>query len=352
MKRRKTSRKSRSRGFDIQSSIFVVLLSVIVLERLLTLFASTTGFTCLDQRTLMIGATQDSAGFYDWIIAISLLALAATVAGVTSDLILSEIRRLRSVVFAVTNILISVALIFLCAIPWAYYHVEHPLSKAVYAAQKVVPFEMYVVLPPPSQVYYLDPDTWECTTEDCRIDLDDVESTYRHRELNITIRRMVTAECMSSEFNRATMRASGQSIDGYSGEKTSKSFIYFDSNNRLIGPRDRVTLTDHLRQQLNPSQLEPSDWDFRDLLSEISARSSQEPLSNSNMMPRWISWEEAISIIDAGRVETVYQSGSMLFGLELTDGSNYIGSIPHSQSLRQAIVDCERDCEHTILVEE
>ncbi len=300
----------------------------------------------------MIGATQDSAGFYDWIFAIALLALVATVTGISSNLILSEIRRLRAVILAVANSLIAIALIFLCAIPWAYYHVEHPLSKAIYAVQNAVPVQMYFVLPPPSQAYYLDPETWECTTDDCRVDLDDVESEYRHRELNITVRRMATAECMSPEFNRATMRALGQSIDGYSGEKTSKSFIYFDSKHRLIGPRDRTTLTDHLRGQLTPSQLEPSDWDFLDLLWEISARSEQEPLSNSNLMPQWISWEKAISIINSGRVETAYQSGSMLFGLELTDGSNYIGSIPHSQSLRQMIVACEQDCEHTILVEE
>ncbi|MEL6415192.1 MAG: hypothetical protein AAFQ15_09675 [Pseudomonadota bacterium] len=156
------------------------------------------------------------------------------------------------------------------AIPWAYYNVGHPLSDYIYNVRNAIaPASGYVM--PEKLNWYSAPNSriWECVSHKCSENFDDLNAEFVHRELKVTLKNMVVSDCMSPDFNVATKLAIGESIEGYTGDRRQFARVYFDEMGRFVVPRDRSVFTLYLRQQLSVSELEPSDWDFDELMIAI-----------------------------------------------------------------------------------
>lgn len=269
MRRKKTKKKS-AYSPDIHHVVFVVLLSVICIERSLTLFTFSAGLECLGQRDLSIGSMVGENGIYDWLALIAVSSIALTAIALLGSVASRQSNSVSTKAIATVNSLIAIGLLSLSAIPWAYYNVGHPLSDRIYEVRNAIAPELYFTTPKQINLYSApNAQIWECVSDACSENFDDLNAEFVHRELKVTLKNMVVSDCMSREFNVATKLAIGDSVQGYTGDKRRFARVYFDDAGRFVGSRDRSVLTPYLRQQLSAAQLEPSDWDFVELIITI-----------------------------------------------------------------------------------
>lgn len=267
---RKKNRKKKAYTPDIHHVVFLVLLSVICIERSLTLFTYSAGLECLDQRDLAVGSIGGESGIYDWLALIAVSSILLTVVSLLSSIEARQSNSKFTYAIATVNSLIAIGLLSLSAVPWAYYNVGHPLSDRIYEVRNAIAPELHFSTPKQLNLYSPpNAQIWECVSDECSGDFDDLKAEFVHSELKVTLKNMVVSDCMSREFNVATKLALGDSLDGYTGDKRRFARIYFDDAGRFVGPRDRSVFTPYLRQQLSTAQLEPSDWDFEELLITI-----------------------------------------------------------------------------------
>lgn len=267
---RKKKRKKKAHTPDIHHVVFVVLLSVICLERTLTIFTFSSGLECLEQRDLAIGSIEGENGVYDWLALIAVSSIVLTAVALLSPIATRQSNSKSTKAIAAVNSLIALGVLSLSAIPWAHYNVGHPLSDRIYEVRNAIAPELYFSTP--QQLSRYSPpnaEIWECVSDECSGNFDDLRAEFVHRELKVTFKNMVVSDCMSREFNVATKFAMGDSVDGYTGDKRRFARVYFDDAGRFVGPRDRSVYTPFFKQQLSTAQLEPSDWDFEELITAI-----------------------------------------------------------------------------------
>lgn len=255
---------------DIHHVVFVVLLSVMCIERSLTLFTFSAGLECLHQRDLSIGSIDGENGIYDWLALIAVSCVVLTGIALINSVATRRPISISAKAIAAVNSLIALGLLSLSAIPWAYYNVGHPLSDYIYDVRNAIaPDSDYVM--PERLNWYSAPNAqiWECVSDECSENFNDLNAEFLHRELKITLKNMVVSDCMSPDFNVATKLAIGETIEGYTGDRRQFARVYFDEMGRFVGPRDRSVFTLYLRQQLSEAQRKPSDWDFADLMIAI-----------------------------------------------------------------------------------
>ena len=263
-------RKKRTYSPDIHHVVFVVLLSVICIERSLTLFTFSAGLECLDQRDLSIGSIEGENGIYDWLALIAVSSFVLTGIALINSVATRKSISISAKAIATVNSLIALGLLSLSAIPWAYYNVGHPLSDLIYDVRNAIAPDLHYAMPQKLN-WYPAPNAqiWECVSDECSENFDDLNAEFVHRELKITLKNMVVSDCMSQDFNVATKLAIGDSAEGYTGDKRRFARVYFDEMGRFVGPRDPSVFTPYLRQQFSDAQLESSDWDFEELIITI-----------------------------------------------------------------------------------
>ena len=268
--RLKKIRKKKAYSPDIHHVVFVVLLSALCIERSLTLFTFSAGLECLDQRDLSIGSIEGENGIYDWLALIAVSSIVLTGIALLNSFATKQSINISAKAIATVNSLIALGLLSLSAIPWAYYNVGHPVSNRIYDVRNAVAPELHYVMPQRLN-WYSAPNAqiWECVSDECSENFDDLNAEFVHRELNITLKNMVVSDCMFPDFNIATKLAIGDSVEGYTGDKRRFARVYFDEMGRFVGPRDRSVFTPYLRQRLSEAQLETSNWDFEELITTI-----------------------------------------------------------------------------------
>jgi len=267
MRRKEKAQKKNRIMPDIHLVVFLVLLTTICLERALTLFIFSAGLECLDQRDLSIGSFVGENGVYDWFATIAALSIVVTLIGLFGSFPAAKSFSFSTVAIAIVNSMIALGILSLSALPWAYFNVEHPLSDRIYSVRNAIAPSIDFETPAQFRRYSPpNPLVWNCVSDDCSDEPDDLNAEFVHRDLNITLKNVIVSDCMTPEFNIATKRAIGGSLEGYSGDKRRFARVYFDELGRFVGPKDRSVFTPYLRKQLSQAQLEPSVWELEELL--------------------------------------------------------------------------------------
>ncbi|MCI5044935.1 MAG: hypothetical protein MRY72_09575 [Aquisalinus sp.] len=209
-------------------------------------------------------------GIYDWLALTSASSIIVTAVGLFGSILSQNTITTTTITQAIINTLIALGLLFLSAIPWAYFNVGHPLSDRIYQVRNTIaPDNFYVPRRQKNWHSPLNTLIWDCVTDACTTELDDLNAEFVHRYLHVTIRNMIVSDCMTPEFNRAARLAMGAPLGDYTGDKRRFARVYFDEFGRFVGPRDRSVFTPYLRKQLSSAQLESSNWDFDELLITI-----------------------------------------------------------------------------------
>lgn len=86
------------------------------------------------------------------------------------------------------------------------------------------------------------------------------------------------------------------------------------------------------------------------MLREAFAPIANLEIETTASPPRWIAWSEAQLLLRSGNVETVYLVDDIMFGLQLEDGSAFIGTIPVGKVVQQEIEECGEACTNVFLV--
>jgi len=324
----------------LQGSLFIVLVGIICLERILSGFTIAVDVTCEEHRTLMFGATSGETGIHDLLIWIAFSVLAVIIADIAANMMAGHAQPKNQGALKTINVSLAFGILALCAVPWAYYNVGHPLSDRIYQVQNMLRPSLKFIPAPTVERRAPDPNIWECSTGECSGAWGDVESIFVHRETGVSYRSMLVADCMSPEFNRATMAALGRNIDGYDGDRRRFAHIYFDQEGRFVGPNYKSINTRLLRSQLSPSELEPPELSLDEIIDALWGHAEKQPRS----MAKWVSWEQATEIIESGRVSRAYEYSSLLIQLNLNDGSVVVGTQPRVDALKLAIDACGNQC--------
>jgi len=336
---------------NIHGTIFIVLVAVICIERVISLFIISAGLNCEAQRDLSVGESVSTAGVYHWLLVIALASVLVTMLAAVLRYFSNTHVTWSGWLLPIINILIAVGIMAVSAIPWAYYNVGHPLSDRIYHVSAFFAPDAYFESPTLIREYLPDADVWRCDSDSCTGRMDDTQSVFVHRTLNVSFKNMAVSSCMSNEFNRATKKALGDSIEGYSGDKRRFARVYFDERGRFVGPHDRWVFTDHLKAQLTEDQLQPSEWDFEEMLLEVS--DSQSSIIDTQIdLPAWTDWRSAETLVLSGRVVRANVRDGLLFGIETEDGLKAIGTMPSSTALKRTLLECGIKCDGVVLVEE
>lgn len=77
---------------------------------------------------------------------------------------------------------------------------------------------------------------------------------------------------------------------------------------------------------------------------------SSDPIEHDE--PRKISWEEAVEVINTGKVRRGFQSHSLFVSLQLSDGSILHTKEPSIDEIFRVIEDCGSKCDNASILTE
>lgn len=301
------------------------------------------GLSCSGQQTVLVGQTALEDGFYQTVFTVVILA--AFVAILAFGLNALGNRRTQTIDWALmtANVLIALSLAAVCAVPWAYYNVGHPLSDRVYQVRNVVAPQTYYVEPGSVRRIAVDPTVWQCENGPCEGDPRDTKSQYRHVQTGLSYRFVFYSECMPPQFNIAAAQAIGAAEPKFGGDRRRTARAFFDQEGRFIGPRDAWFATPLMWAQLSTTEKEPASISF-DRAMTLLAQSSANP--EILPLPIWADWNRLGSFIATGDVATIHKTDGLLVGLKLKDGREFIGTMAQSGDLDRALKKCGAKCDH------
>ncbi|MEM7327378.1 MAG: hypothetical protein AAF437_01485 [Pseudomonadota bacterium] len=309
-----------------------------------TLSTLTSAWTCVEQRTAMLGETAFDWGFYDVTILIAVIAIGiAVLEHALTFAIGSTQRSRRRWGLPLINIVAGCGLLAICATPWAHFNVGHPVSDRIYEARSLIAPDYGFTQPSDLMTYPVNSAIWWCNSGACEGDRRDTRSTYHHRHLPFSYRYVVYVECMSPEFNLATMQAIGSDMTGFDGDRRRTARAFFDPEGRFIGPNTKWFTTPLMRSQLSAAERRLSPISFEDAMTRLAEWS--DSYYNPEDLPAWTDWETLNDKIQSGTVDSIYRTGGLVIGLHLRDGSQLVGTQTRAGDLERALAACGSQCE-------
>lgn len=343
-RRRRPETKTPIRYIGFQTTLFITLISVFILERVSTFSTLTSDWTCVGQRTAMLGETGFDLGFYDVIIAIAVVAMLAALLDYTLRHRVSALRPSKHRWgLPLVNMVAGLGLVAICAIPWAHFNVGDPLADRIYQGRALIAPDVQYQNPENLRAYSINPNIWHCDVGACDGDEKDTVSTYHHRYLPISFRFVVYSDCMSPEFNLATKRAIGADMTGFDGDRRRTARVFFDQDGRFIDPDIRWLNTPLLWSQLTEAEKQPASISFNRAMTLLA--NWTDVYYDSPDLPTWVDWAALSETIRSGQVYSVYRTTGLLVGIRLMDGSEMIGTQTQIGDLDRLLDDCGTDCD-------
>lgn len=290
----------------------------------------------------MLGETAFENGFYDVIIAIAAFSL---IIAALDYLLTARIGEARTRYWRLPaiNVIAALGLISLSAIPWAHYNVGHPISDRIYEARNLIAPEWPIYQPIGIRAYEFDPDVWSCDVGACDGDPMNTESIYRHRALGLSFRFVVYSECMSSEFNLATTRAINADMPWFDGDRRRTGRAFFDKEGRFIGPHFAWFDTPLMRSNLTEAEKQPTTLSFEVAIDRLASWHDQN--HDKKRLPAWANWSVIADKIRSGEVEVIYKTQDLLLDIQLTDGSEIVGTQTQANHLDRLLERCGVKCD-------
>lgn len=342
--RRRTNRNQPIHYFGFQTALFLTLVTVYCLERVVSPTIIASDLTCVGQRTVLLGETALETGFYHGIalIATICIGLAGLEYGLNNYSRIAPRRKMRWGI-PVVNILLGIGLLAIIATPWAYYNVDDPLADRIYQGRALIAPDIQFADPGLRFKYDVNPYIWSCDVGSCDGDPMNTVSTYHHRHLPISYRFVVYHDCMSAEFNLATMRAIDADLSNWDGDRRRTARVFFDQDGRFIGPNNKPIKTALMRANLSETERLPSPVSFDHAMTQLA--NWDDAFYNSPDLPTWVDWTILSKTIRSGKVYTIYRTTGLMVGVRLIDGTEMIGTQTQIGDLDRLLEDCGIDCD-------
>jgi|GEM_PF-7134796 len=332
------------RYIGFQTALFITLISVFILERVSTFSTLTSDWTCIGQRTAMLGETGFDSGFYDIIMMVAVVAVFAAFLDYALTHGIPALRpKKHRWGLPLVNVCAGLGLLAICAIPWAHFNVDDPLADQIYQGRALIAPDIQYETPANLRSFSIDPNIWYCDIGPCDGDDKDTVSTYHHRYLPISFRFLVYADCMSPEFNRATARAIGADMPVFDGDRRRTERAFFDQDGRFIDPEIGWLNTPLMRSQLSEDEKQPASISFNRAMTLLANWELEERYPTR--MPTWTDWEALSAAILSGQAASVYRTSDLVLIVRLRDGSELIGTQTHVNDLDWLLEACGSNCD-------
>lgn len=296
----------------------------------------------------MLGETALDHGFYHVIVWIALIAMLATLLDYALTIYAQRSSSAKSGWgLPMVNVFAGLGLLSISAIPWAHFNVGHPLSDEIYKARALIAPEHEFVGSGPWP-FGIDEVVWRCDVGACDGDPKNTESIYHHRHLDISFRYVLYSQCMSPEFNLATAQAIDVDMTDFGADRRRTARAFFDEEGRFIGPQYRWFTTPLMWSQLTELEKRNSSVSFDRAMTELATWYNED--RRTNHMPTWTEWEHLSELIISEDTEVIHRTSGLLVGIQLKDGSEYMGTQARPGDLDNLLTKCGVDCEQIDVV--